>query len=145
MADWKDALLCSIFDCGIADLGLLEDCKYDMYKIIDECEEMFGDLHINDVIRTMFYFGLCEIEDTIDGRILELEDILSDGGELDEAESLELATLRELDPFNDIRSSHNFIDTHIWIYDEDKKTDYTTYLSEALDHFYEMTGFEITC
>lgn len=50
-----------------------------------------------------------------------------------------------LDPFEDIQSFHNFIDTYIWIDADDKIEIYKKYVKEALDQFEEMTGFEISC
>lgn len=143
MTDWKDDLLTTLLDCGYGDLSLLEDCEYDMDEIIDDCKEVFGDLNINNLVRVMFEFGLRDIEQAVGDRICELEAI-DNVRELDEDEELELAALQELSPFDDMESFHNYLDTHIWIEDDEKKSTYTTYLSEALDRFYEMTGFEIT-
>lgn len=143
MADWREDLLTAILDCGYGDLYLMKDCQYDIGEIVEECEATFGCLHINNFVRIMFDFGLRDIEEAINDRICELEAIANER-DLDEDEETELSALRELAPFEDMRSYHNYIDTHIWIDDEEKKKTYTAYLQEALDQFEEMTGFEIT-
>lgn len=143
MSDWREDLLTSILDCGYGDLYLLEDCQYDIGEIVEDCIATFGGLKINNLVRIMFDYGLRDIETARDDRICELEAIPNER-ELDEDEEDELATLRTLEPFEDMQSFHNFIDTHIWIDAKEKVPAYTKYLKEALDHFCEMTGFEIT-
>ena len=144
MADWKDALLCSAINCSYDDLTLLEDCKYDFNEMIAVCIVRWGGLNFNTLTRVMFDFGLRDIEQYINDRICELEAIANER-QLDEDEEFKLEALRKLNPFVDINSVHNCIDTTIWIDNEESKKTYAMYLSEALDHFYEMTGFEITC
>lgn len=143
MSDFREDLLTSILDCGYGDLYLLEDCQYDIGEIVEDCIATFGGLKINNLVSIMFDYGLRDIETARDYRICELEAIPNER-ELDEDEEDELATLRTLEPFEDMKSFHNFIDTHIWIDAKEKVPAYTKYLKEALDHFCEMTGFEIT-
>ena len=144
MSDWREDLLTSILDCGYGDLYLLEDCQYDIGEIVEECEAQFGKIDINLLAMTMFDFGLREIEEAIKDRLAELNDIEETEGELSEEEQVEREALETLEPFEDMQSFHNFIDTHIWIDAKEKVSAYTKYLKEALDHFCEMTGFEIT-
>ena len=143
MSDWREDLLTSILDCGYGDLYLLEDCQYDIGYIVEDCIATFENLDINNLVSIMFDYGLRDIEEAISDRICELEAIQNER-ELDEDEEEELTALRTLEPFEDMQSFYNYIDTHIWI-DADEKVDtYKKYMQEALDHFCEMTGFEIT-
>ena len=144
MSDWREDLLTSILDCGYGDLYLMEDCQYDIGEIVEECEVQFGKIDINCLVMTMFDFGLREIEEAVKDRLAELNDIKETEGELSEEEQEEREALETLEPFEDMQSFHNFIDTHIWIDAKEKVPAYTKYLKEALDHFCEMTGFEIT-
>lgn len=134
MADWREDLLTAILDCGYGDLYLLKDCQYDIGEIVEECEETFGGFNINNLVRIMFDCGLRDIETARDDRIRELEAIPNERN-LDEDEATELEVLRSLEPFEDIQSFHNFLDTHIWIDVDEKKEAYVKYLNEALDHF----------
>lgn len=144
MSDWREDLLTSILDCGHGDLYLLEDCQYDIGDIVEECEAQFGKIDINRLAITMFDFGLREIEEAIKDRLEELNDIEETEGELNEEELEERNALETLEPFDDMQRLHNFIDTHIWIDAEEKVDAYKKYMQDALDHFCEMTGFEIS-
>lgn len=142
MTDWREDLLTVILDCGNGDLYLLKDCQYDIGEIVEECIATFGAVKINSLVRIMFDYGLRDVEEAIGDRICELEAITNER-DLNKVEEQELAALRELDPFEDMLSFHNFIDTHIWIDAKEKVDAYKKYMQEALDHFCEMTGFEI--
>ena len=143
MNDWKEDLLAAILDCGYADLYLLEDCRYDLCEIVEECRMNFGKLDINLLVRIMFEYGLRDIETAINDRICELESVENERN-LDEDERVELESLRVLDPFENIESFHNYIDTSIWVSREGNKREiYKRYLQDSLDRFEEMTGFQI--
>lgn len=142
MSDWREDLLTVILDCGYGDLYLLENCQYDMEEIIEECIATFGNIKINNLVRIMFDFGLRDIETARDDRICEIEAIQNER-ELDEEEREDLEALKQLEPFEDICSFHNYIDTHIWIDNDSKRPVYEKHLSDALKRFTDMTGFTI--
>lgn len=49
--------------------------------------------------------------------------------------------IRSLNTEEDVSSYHNWLDTHVWF---EKNGDiYKRYLQDALEEFYENTGFEI--
>lgn len=143
MSDFREDLLTSILDCGYGDLYLMEDCQYDIGEIVEECQFQFGKIDINLLVMTMFDYGIQGIEEAINDRLDELEDINKESGCLTKEEREEKEALEALEPFDDIQSFHNYIDTHIWVDRKDRVETYKKYLTVALDHFYEMTGFEI--
>ena len=138
MVDWKDALLTSILDCGYADIYLLEDCQYDMEDVIEYLEDSGLKMNINALVYAMFQLGKGEIQQAIDDRIKELES----EEELSEEEQDELNLLKELDPYDDIESFHNYLDTHVY-FSSNRET-YEKYLESALNTFSEKTGFDIS-
>lgn len=141
MYDWKDPLLCSLLDCGTADLSLLNDVDVDIGEIIDECRDECGDTNINTVMWVIFQKGFGQIQNAIEERIRELEDYIEDGS-ADDEDREELEQLRELDPYNDFDSFHNYLDTHVWAQEHGEI--YRQYLGHALEDFENITGFYIT-
>ena len=144
MTDWREDLLTAILDCGYGDLYLMKDCQYDIGEIVEECIATFGSVKINDLVRIMFDHGLFDIDYAISERIEELDDKAKTEGELDETERIERDALESLEPYSDIQSHHNFVDTYIWIDAKEKVPTYTKYMQDALDDFEEMTGFSIS-
>lgn len=137
MSTWHEDLLTVVMDCGYADLTLLDDVQYDMYEIFDECLATFGNYNVNNVVRIVFDHGLRDLEEAIRMRICEIERLYHPTKE----EEDELAALRELQPFEDIESFHNFLDTSIWIARNEEA--YRRYLEDDLSAFGNETGFYI--
>ena len=142
MTDFREDLLTVILDCGYGDLYLLEDCQYVLEEIIEECMATFGNIKINNLVRIMFDFGIRDIETARDNRICEIEAIQNER-DLDDDEQEELDALRQLAPFEDICSFHNYVDTHIWLDNNEKRPVYEKHLQDAFKHFKDMTGFTI--
>lgn len=141
MYDWKDTLLCSLLDCGTADLSLLDDVDVDIGEIIDECRDECGDTNINTVMWVIFQKGFGQIQNAIEARIQVLEEYVEDGS-ADDEDREELEQLRELDPYEDFDSYHNYLDTNVWAQKHGEI--YRQYLGDALEAFEEITGFYIT-
>ena len=137
MSTWHEDLLSIVMGCGYADLTLLDDVQYDMYEIFEECLAYFGDYNINNVVRIVFDHGLRDLEWEIKARIADLLDC----DERDPDEEAELAALRELRPFEDTDSFHNYLDTSIWFVKNEEA--YQLYMEDALHDFAEHTGFDI--
>ena len=137
MTDWKETVLCVLLDCGSADLSLLDDVDVDLYQIIDECRDEYGDTNINNVMRLIFDQGVFAIQDMLAARIAELK-------EQEEPPEEDLTELKELgycDPCKDVRSYHNYLDTSVWFEQNGEK--YSQHLPNALEEFERITGFSI--
>ena len=128
--------LVSLLDCGICDLGMIEDVNYPWCDILTE-DMPFS---LNYLMQRVVEFGIQQIADTVNDRICELE-ACSNEYELDADEQEELTALRSLCPEDDILSYHNYRDTQVWF--ENHADVYHTYLPEALDAFADGTGLEI--
>ena len=141
----REDLLMELFHCGIADLGLIDDIGYDACDVLAQIGVNAGlearYLDINSYVRGAFECGFDEIQSSIDDRIEELENEEQSCG-LDDDEQEELEAIRKLNPWEDIDTFNNCIDTHVWF--EKNAEIYHKYLSDALDSFHEGTGFEIT-
>lgn len=136
-----ERMLTALFQCGTEDLRLLNDVQYDWEDVFDFDEFGFDGLNINYVMRRVFEIGFGDILEARDDRICELEAIPNER-ELDEDEEEELRLLRNLKPYEDFSSYHNFLDTHV--YCDAHGATYKNYLSDALDRFEEDTGFYIS-
>lgn len=141
MSDFRDDLLTELLGCGYADISVLEDCKYDFSEIIEECQMQFGKLELNALARTMFEFGIRDIEKAINERIEEIEDSADEEEQLPEELREELHALRDLWTSDDIESFHNYLDTSIYFVKNSEI--YHKYLEDALDEFAENTGYSI--
>lgn len=137
MSDFKDDLLTELLGCGYADLSVLEDCQYDMYDVIEYCKDACLDLTLNNLAWSMFQIGRADIMRAIEERIDELES----QEELSDDEQEELDALDGLDPYEDIKSFHNYLDTSVWF---SKNGDvYRQYIKEAIEEFGDNTGYSI--
>ena len=135
--DFKTSLLCDLLDCGYADIGIIEDCKYDFDEIIEECKENFGDISLAGLADTILSRGLCDIQDSIDKRIKNLEECEQ---HLNKTCQAELDALKEIDPFEDTTRYFNYLDTHIWLSSDNEEL-WKKYLVNEVDEFEENTGF----
>jgi len=138
-------LLTGLLNCGYRDLDNIMDCKYDMEDLIEEVKNS-GDesIDINNLTYAMFEKGKEEIRTSIENRIEEIEEEINNTEDKKEIKNLkkELKEIKNLDPYEDIGSFHNYCDTSIY-FNEDKGDIYKKYFQEALDEFYENTGFNI--
>ena len=137
MWDYRNIWLSELLDCGYADVSLLEEIKYDITDLVEDCRLNFGRVELNCILMTAVRFGISDIEKSVESRIAELEseEFLS------EEEVDELKSLKSLKPFEDIESFHNYLDSSVYFIDNEEV--YEKYCQEALDEFYENTGFEI--
>lgn len=134
-------LLTALLKCGWMDLDILLDCQYDFDELVDDFRDNFGattTIDVNNLAYAMFDKGKSEIRQFIEDRI----ETLKDEDELSEEEQQELDALQGLEPYEDIESFHNFIDTSVYFSDNQEL--YEKYCSEALDTFTKNTGFSLT-
>lgn len=133
--DNKDYILACVLDCGIADISIIEDCKYDWNEIVEDTKTNYGNVNLGNIFFTIMNFGQGDLANKISERIEELEGQEERGVE----ESEELESLKKLDVYEDIETFFNYLDTHVYIIKNEEI--YRKYLEEALDDFEENTGF----
>ena len=137
-----------LLECGILDLNMLDGCEYDFYDVLQECNSFTEKPKLNDIL----YGAICiyqrNIQEKINERISELDDLmeeLDDYGEADTEEfseyEKEQAALKKLNPCEDIELFINSIDTSIYIKDEQKKATYNKYLSDIVNEEDDRLGF----
>lgn len=131
-------LLCTMLNCGSADLELLDRMGYDWDEILDQLDWPFD---FNQLLRAVVDVGIIYIKDAMWDRIIELTAI-QNKRKLDEDEEEEMKALGCLDPDQDIKGFFNHRDTHVWL--EQNGPVYRKYLSSALDSFEENVGFFLT-
>lgn len=141
-ANYKN-LLCNLLDCGEYDLSVLKDVEYEWCDIISDLKISGIEVNLNSIMARAFEYGLGEIKESIENRINELKIWHERTDEEFEAECEELELLKYLDPYEDMEGYYNFLDTHMYITDPDKREIYEKYLSKELNHFKEMTGYAI--
>ena len=144
----KEEILMELLECGSLDLNMLDECEYNFYDILEECNSFTEKPKFCDIL----YGAICiyqkNISNKIDERISELDDLmeeLDDQGLADTEEFAEYEeeqkALKELDPYEDITNFINYIDTSIGIPDENKKEIYSKYLSDIINEEDEQIGF----
>lgn len=134
-------LLCEMLSCGTMDLELLDQIGYDWDEVLYQAGWPSENLDFNALMRAVVDVGIIHIQEAVDDRICELEAVQNER-KLDDDEEDELRLLNSLRPDNDIRSYHNFLDTHVWF--EHNGSIYRQYLPKALDSFEDNVGFFLT-
>jgi hypothetical protein len=142
MVSAKDNLLMTVLGCGSLDLEMLEDVHYDFGEIVDQLDGIpLQKAGFNGLMRAVVDVGIIHIQEAVGDRCCELEAVQMER-EWDEDEAEEYRLIELLDPDNDIRSYHNYLDTSAWF--ERRGEIYREYLSEAIDSFEENTGIPLT-
>lgn len=135
-------LLCTMLDCGECDLEMLDRVGYDWEDVLEQMDwPDVSDLSFPGILRAVVDFGIVEVKEALNARIIELEYIQS-RRELSEGEQDELQDLRLLNPDVDIQAGYNYRDTHVWFAQNGPV--YRKYLGNAVDEFEENIGFHLT-
>ena len=130
--DYKDSILCTLLDCGVCDLTMLEDIKYDLWDIL---KDMIAnkDMNINSIFRGVFEQArfdlnsafeeekddICEaIKDEMERYAADAkEDGVENFDEEDEyiklIEYRDLLDAGEINPEEDLTYYLNYMDTHV--------------------------------
>lgn len=137
---WKDDVLATIMECGTLDLSILTDVEYDLCELLETCCDVYGDFNINHVMLLVFEKGIEEIQEAVQERMSELAGIVEE--EMTPEEHEEYHELARLDPFADIESYHNFLDTSVYFRAHGEI--YRKYMQDALDDFAGNTGYDIS-
>ena len=146
-----------IFGGGYLDWQMLDKCNYNVDDIIEDLKMNYGlNFEFSDIVYTIITIYQKNIQEKIDNRISEIEIDLKDledysdtyNGDIDREYTnkiidlrTELEKLKELDTYNDIESFINYIDTHIYIYDDETRKVYKEYLSDIIEKENEEIGF----
>lgn len=152
----RDDILMTLFGGGILDYDMLDKCNYEFEDILGHID-MFTtrkDMDFNDILIGAIDEYRSNLENAIENKKRELEDnwkyleneleICGYGKrEIMEIESVkaDLEKLEQLYPFDDIEYNCNYLDTQIWVADDDKKAIYKEFLSKEIDEENEKIGF----
>lgn len=153
---FKEEILCNLFGGGVADYDMLEKCNYDFQDILDDVSMFVSrdEMDFNDILLGAIDIFRQNIENAIINRIEKIDDNIKylenkiDCCAYDKRDNVELADLWEekeklenLDVYNDIEYSTNYLDTHIFITNDETKDIYKKYLSEEINEENENIGF----
>lgn len=149
-------ILSDLLGCGTFDLQLFEKCSYDYDTIMDNVLGLGEEKDYGLIVLGCIYQFQNNIQEQInvldydiDCSIKQLEQISDENnGHLTEAEAKELERLwkekeelEELNPRDDIEYFINYLDTQIYISDDEIKQKYSKYLSDFIQEENEMIGF----
>lgn len=142
MDDFKTAWLCALLDCDEADLCVLERCEYDFSRLVEKCGDTYGDVNINELIRTIIDVGLnemCEALTRRETRLKSKQKVNKDT--MDEKQEEELEGLKRLYPNDDIWAECDGARTQVWF--QSNMEEYQKYAEPEVALFEEHTGFQI--
>lgn len=152
----KEDILMTLFGGGIADYDMLEKCNYDFEDILKYIEDFTdrNEMVFNDILLGAINLYQSNIQAKIDKRIEEIEDNIKyldnkisccsydkyDEIELNDNQN-DLEKLQKLDAFEDIEYFTNYLDTHIFINDEEIRAIYKELLADEVDAENDEIGF----
>ena len=137
MISSREDLLCSILDCGVDDLSVLDDVGLDWADVMERLRFEgidIADIGFNGLMETVVELATDRMNEVILERIEELEhqEALSE-----EAEE-ELRNLRRLSPQDDVSAYFNCLDTHAYL--RKKAEVYKEYAPDAILEFERESG-----
>ena len=155
----KDEILQTIFGGGSLDWNMLEKCEYDfedIYKNMKMFCPSYEDFDFNSILLGAIDLYKYHIQDKIDEKITETESDLKeleryidenngnvDIEYVDDKKRLEqkLEDLQKLYATDDIEYFTNYIDTSIFILNDEIRALYKKYLKEEIKAENELIGF----
>ena len=153
---FKDDILMTLFGGGIADYDMLEKCEYDFEDILSYIDSFCSreEMDFNAILLGAIDLYRSNLEKAIENKKRELEDnwkyleneleICGYGKrEIMEIEiaRADLEKIEKLYPFDDIEYNTNYLDTQIWVADDEIKAIYKEFLSKEVDEENEKIGF----
>lgn len=144
----RNDLCQAILDCGELDLNILDDTEYDFYEIVENIRENGGQVTLASIVHEIFDKGIYEIQSAIENKVEEAKEEIKhwtkDTNEYQELMKV-INDLEPLDPWSDIYTYFNYLDTHIGFnYDsgnEQKADIYYRYLGKEIDQIEINMGF----
>lgn len=148
-----ESLLCSLLDCGVMDLRILDDVGYDLGEIVDclRCEGIAPTL--NAITDEIFRKGQLELTGAVAEAIkrrkeaqdemdeAEVPDPDPDTGEYERYVRLqkEIDELEMLNPEEDMGWYCNCLDTSCWL--DEHESIYQKYLADEISDIEDNMGF----
>lgn len=152
----KDDILMTLFGGGTLDYEMLDKCNYDFEDILDMIKGFttIDEMDFDDILIGAIDVYKNNIQNAIDNKIKELEDDIkylehrldyvgygkSDLYEI-EGKKQDLEKLNTIYANDDIEYFTNYLDTHIFINDEETRKIYKEFLSKEIDEENEKIGF----
>lgn len=125
-----------MLDCGIDDLEIIKDCKYDLRELVNEYVLQVGAMpNINGIIEEIFFKG----RDALDKAVWEESKRLRLNG-INENES-PLKEIGSLSAYNDIRYETNWFVSCIKFVSDEKL--WRRYFQKEIEKVEDDMGFEI--
>ena len=152
----RDDILITLFGGGIADYDMLDKCNYEFEDILRHIDSFTTreDMDFNDILIGAIDEYRSNLEKVIEDKKIEMADNLKylehklDYCGYGKRELMEIEITKEdlnkiesLYPFDDIEYNTNYLDTQIWVADDDKKAIYKEFLSKEIDKENEKIGF----
>lgn len=155
----KDDILMTIFGGGTLDWEMLDKCEYDfedIYKDMKMFCSSYEDFDFNSILLGAIDLYKYHIQDKIDEKITETESDLKeleryidenngnvDIEYVDDKKRLEqqLEDLQSLYASDDIEYFTNYLDTSIFIVNDEVRALYKKYLEEEVEKENELIGF----
>ena len=155
----KDDILMTIFGGGTLDWEMLDKCEYDFEDIYEDMKmfcSSYEDFDFNSILLGAIDLYKYHIQDKIDEKITETESDLKeleryidenngnvDIEYVDDKKRLEqkLEDLQKLYANDDIEYFTNYLDTSIFIVNDEVRALYKKYLEEEVEKENELIGF----
>ncbi len=155
----KDEILQTIFGGGSLDWNMLDKCEYDFEDIYEDMKmfcSSYEDFDFNSILLGAIDLYKYHIQDKLDEKITETESDLkeleryideSNGNVdieyIDDKKRLEqqLEDLQSLYANDDIEYFTNYLDTSIFIVNDEVRALYKKYLEEEVEKENELIGF----
>ena len=153
---FKDDILQTLFGGGILDYEMLEKCNYDFKDILNDIKGFttIDEMDFNDILQGAIDLYRSNLENAIENKKAEMEEKLkklenrldyvaygkTDLMEIEVARA-DLEKIEKLYPFDDIEYNTNYLDTQIWVADDEIKAIYKEFLSKEVDEENEKIGF----
>ena len=152
----KDDILMTLFGGGTLDYEMLDKCNYDFEDILDMIDGFTTreNMEFNDILLGAIDLYRRNIQNTIDEKIKKIEDDIQylehkinccaydkyDEMELQEKYK-DLEKLQSLCAIDDIEHFTNYLDTHIFITDDETRAIYKELLKEEIEKENDEIGF----
>lgn len=139
----RSDLIRAVLECGIDDLGILDEAEADMYDTVSKLREEGKEISLQSITEEIFEEGIFRMGEAVKNRRKELEDVERKGKlSEEEYEQLESMRLHELNPAADFGHEFNFLATNLYC-DSEKKEVYEEWFEEEMQELMDYTGFNV--